>query len=174
MIRQFITGTLFASALVAAPAFAAPESAAPAQGDAGKGVVELTVKSFQEITVTDKAGKKTKKTVPTARVVPGDEIIYVISYRNNGKKPAEKVLITNPVPLPVEFVAGSATAAGTTDEVSVDGGKVWGRLDALTVTGADGKPRPATGADVTTVHWKLNSPVKAGAAGSVSYRVVIE
>ncbi len=161
MIRQFITAGVLALAFIAPVADAA-------------GTVELTVKSLQEVQVTDKNGKITKKTVPVAKVVPGDEVIYVISYANKGKQPADNVVITNPVPAPVAFRAGTSAAAGATDTVSVDGGKTFGKLEALAVPGADGKPRAATGADVTHVQWKLNAPVKAGASGSVSYRVVIE
>lgn len=161
MIRKFIAAGALAVAFLAQPAVAA-------------GTVELAVKSLQEVQVTDKNGKVTKKSVPVSKVVPGDEVIYVISYANKGKQPADNVVITNPVPEPVAFRAGTSAAAGATDTVSVDGGKTFGKLEALTVTGADGKPRAATGADVTHVQWKLNAPVKAGASGSVSYRVVIE
>ncbi|MFZ5842066.1 MAG: hypothetical protein ACOY3E_04125 [Pseudomonadota bacterium] len=156
-------------ALLAMPSAWAVD-AAPAK----KPGIELTVKSFQEIDVTDKNGKVEKKTVPVAKIVPGDEVIYVISWKNNGAKPASDVVVSNPVPPQVTFVAGSAKAPGAKDEVSVDDGKTWGQLETLMVKADDGKLRPATGADVTVVQWKLSAPVAPGASGSVGYRAIVK
>lgn len=167
-VAKTIAG-LAAAALLAMPSAWAVD-AAPAK----KPGIELTVKSFQEVAVVDKDGKTVKKTVPVAKIVPGDEVIYVISWKNNGAKPAGDVVVNNPVPPQVSFVAGSSPAAGAKDEVSVDGGKAWGKLEALTVKTADGKARPATGADVTTVQWKLLAPVAPGASGSVGYRAIVK
>ena len=160
--------------ILAATAILFGIGATPLTAQAANGTVELTVQSFQEVTVKDKTGKVTKKQVPVARVVPGDEVIYVIAYKNNGKQPADAVVITNPVPVPVEFRPGTAAVKGAVDVVSIDGGKNYGKLDKLTVANPDGTTRAATGADVTHVQWKLEASVKPAAGGSVSYRVLVE
>jgi len=57
-------------------------------------------------------------------------------------------------------------------EVSVDGGKSWGKLAQLTVTKPGAAMRAAQDADVTTVRWVI--PVIApGASGTLQYHAVV-
>lgn len=129
--------------------------------------VQLTNQVFQEVEVIGADGKPERKTVPATTIVPGTEVSYVIAYRNTGDKPADNVAITNPVPAELEYVAVLGPAP--VNEVSVDGGRQYGLLTSLSVTGADGKPRPAEAADVTHVRWMLNAALPPGAGGKVSF-----
>jgi hypothetical protein len=56
--------------------------------------------------------------------------------------------------------------------VSVDGGKSWGKLAALTIANADGSIRPAAHSDVTHVRWVLET-IAAGAQGRLTYPAII-
>lgn len=132
------------------------------------GGLQLRNEVFQEIEVIGADGKPEHKAVPAATVVPGTEVFYVISYRNAGDKPADNVAITNPVPAELEYVAVLGPAPANL--VSVDGGKQYGALSSLSVTGVDGKARPAEAADVTHVRWMLNTALPPGAGGSVSFK----
>lgn len=136
--------------------------------------LELTAQVMQEIETRGKDGKLRKQTVPAARVVPGTEVTYVITYRNKGAQPAEKVVINNPVPPELSYQGSSASGPGTKFEVSVDGGATYGVLPSLRVTGADGRPRPAQPADVTHLRWTLARAVMPGAEGTVRYRAVLK
>jgi uncharacterized repeat protein (TIGR01451 family) len=136
--------------------------------------LELHNAVFQEVDVKAADGTMHKDRVPAAKVVPGTEVIYVITYRNVGKQPASDVVITNPIPEELAYRPEQGPGPNAAPEVSVDSGKTWGALASLSVTGDDGKPRPAQGSDVTHVRWKLAKPVKAGEEGSVSYRAVLE
>jgi len=138
------------------------------------GALQLSNEVFQEIEIKAPDGKIERKTVPAARVVPGTEVVYVITYRNDGDKPAEKVTVTNPVPKELEYVTAASIAGESAPDVSVDGGKNYGALSRLTVTSADGKSRPATSADVTHVRWALKSIVKPGDEGKVSFRAKLK
>lgn len=140
----------------------------------GLALAELELKSaaYLEVAVKGKDGKVQKKRQPVSTAVPGSEVIYVISYRNGGAKPATDVVINNPVPPAMRYVPGSAEGAGTRTEVSVDG-KRFGALESLTVTGADGKPRAATGDDVTQLRWTFAGAIAPGKDGSVSFRAVV-
>jgi len=157
-----VAGALASLALAFAPlaSVAAPEP----------GGVELKMEQFEEIVVVDKNGKQQTKLLPLVRATPGKEIVYFVNYANKGAKPAENVVVTNPVPAGLVYQPGSAQGAGARAEVSVDAGKTFGSLDKLTVPGADGKPRPAVAEDVTTVRWVVTTPVKPGASGKVTYR----
>lgn len=151
----------------------APMLAVAAPGDNPSGM-QLKTEAFQEVDVTGKSGKKEKKRQVLTRALPGQEVIYDITYRNAGSKPAEKVVVNNPVPKGLVYQPGSAQGAGTLAEVSVDGGKTYGALETLKVAGADGKPRAAKAADVTHVRWTLSTALKSGAEGKVSYRAVLK
>lgn len=154
--------------LAAGLAFAAAVQAAP-----GAATMQLKTDAFREVEVTSKAGKKEKQLQAISRAVPGQEVVYVIAYRNAGAKPADKVVVNNPVPKGLVFQPGSAQGAGARAEVSVDGGKAFGALESLKVTGTDGKSRAARADDVTHVRWTLAAAVKPGAEGSVTYRAVL-
>jgi uncharacterized repeat protein (TIGR01451 family) len=136
--------------------------------------LELRNAVFQELDVKAADGTTHKERVPAAKVVPGTEVIYVITYHNVGKQPAADVVITNPIPDELAYRPEAGPGPNAAPEVSVDSGKTWGALASLTVKGPDGKPRPAQGGDVTHVRWKLAKPIKAGEEGSVSYRAVLE
>jgi uncharacterized repeat protein (TIGR01451 family) len=147
---------------------------AVAPAAAAQDALELRNAVFQDVEVKAADGTMHKERVPAAKVVPGSEVIYVITYQNVGKQPATDVVITNPIPSELAYRPEPQPGPTAAPEVSVDAGKSWGALAKLVVTGDDGKPRPAQGSDVTHVRWKLGTPVKAGEQGSVSYRAVLE
>jgi len=163
MIRHRLAGLAAGCLLLSvAPAIAAQDT------------LELKNAVFQEVDVKSADGSMHKERVPAAKVVPGTEVIYVITYHNVGKQAASDVVITNPIPSELAYRPETEPGPSAAPEVSVDSGKTWGALAKLMVPGADGKPRPAQGSDVTHVRWKLRTPVKAGEEGSVSYRAVLE
>ena len=101
-------------------------------------------------------------------VVPGNRLLFSTSYRNQGASPVQNFVVTNPVP------AGIAVSPASAAEliVSVDGGKVWGKLAALTVKDAKGVAHPAQATDITHVRWTL-ATIAPGAGGAVSYHAIV-
>lgn len=132
-----------------------------------KAGLELKNEVFQEIEVNGSDGKPQRKTVPVSNVFPGTEVQYVVSYKNATDNTTGNVAIINPIPKELEYV--SASGAGTA-EVSVDDGKSYGPLATLTVSGTDGKARPARPSDVTHVRWRFEAPLKPGDEGKVTFR----
>lgn len=102
-------------------------------------------------------------------VVPGDQLVFVVRYKNVGAQPATNFTVTNPIPRAVAF---SGTMDGT-EIVSVDGGKNWGTLSQLKVVNADGNLRQAVPADVTHLKWTMNQTLAAGSAGKLVFRGVV-
>lgn len=131
--------------------------------------VELETRAYREV---DAEGTE-KKLEVLERAAPGQEVIYVIRYRNSGSEPAENLVVNNPVPTQMRYVAGSAEGTGTTVLVSVDGNN-FGELSSLTVTTGDGNSRPAQAQDVTAVRWILNGSLPPGGSGEVRYRAVLK
>ena len=102
-------------------------------------------------------------------VVPGDRLLFVLSYRNNGAAPAANFVVTNPLPPAVAF-------SGTEDaraDVSVDGGHSWGKLATLQVRESDGTMRAARADDVNSIRWAFAQPIPAGEAGRLTFRGVV-
>lgn len=143
--------------------------------------VELKNETFREVIVKDAQGNATKdakgnvikKLEPLERAVPGEEVVHVLTYKNDGKEVATNLVLNNPVPKELAYVAGSAKGNNTAVVFSVDGGKKFGALEVLTIKNADGTERPATGSDVTNIRWTVAVAVKSGATGSVTYRSVL-
>lgn len=138
--------------------------------------VELVTKAETEVEVVEK-GAKVKKMAAPSKVVPGDEVLYTITYTNKTAKPAQNVVVTDPVPKHTRLKAGSVSGENADVVYSVDGGKVFATPDKLTVSIKDksGKDvvRPATAADYTHIRWILKQNVAPGQSGSVRFRVNI-
>lgn len=146
-----------------------------AAGAQQKGSIELKSLAEVEVVQTDAAGKKTVSRVDaaTAKVVPGDVVVFTTEYRNIGSKPTESVVITNPVPEHVVYVDKSAVGRGARIDFSVDGGKGYATAGKLVVTEA-GKKRKAGAQDYTHIRWTLTKPVPPGGKGNVSFKAKIK
>jgi uncharacterized repeat protein (TIGR01451 family) len=131
--------------------------------------VALDSKVFVERQVTGKDGKPHTVREDPNLVVPGERLIFIVTYKNQGTSPADNFVVTNPIPNSVTFVASETPGA----DYSVDGGKSWGKLAALKVKGTNGALRPAQPADVTAIRWVLAKAIPAGAGGSMSFRGVV-
>lgn len=157
--------------LLAAGLAAAVQAQAPAAG------VQLVNVAQREVEV-EEAGKRVRKLVEPGKMVPGDEVVWTTTYTNKGPRPAERVIVTNPVPQHTKFRAGTAEGANAEIVYSVDGGKTYATPDKLVVTTRDaaGKPatRPAVAADFTHIRWTLKDPLAPGASGFVRFRTVID
>lgn len=134
--------------------------------------LEVSNKAYQEIVTQQPDGRVEKKTVPVSTVVPGTEVLYVVTVRNVGDEPAGGIVVNNPVPAEMIY-RNALSAANAPNQVSVDGGQQWGSLDKLTKSGADGKSRPAENGDVTHVRWTLAYSIKPGEEGSFTYRAAL-
>jgi uncharacterized repeat protein (TIGR01451 family) len=131
--------------------------------------VALTSAVFVEKTVPQADGKQRLILETPNVVVPGDRLVFVLNYRNQGAKPATDFVVTNPMPGAVAYQGtGDASAI-----VSVDGGRNWGTLASLKVRKADGSARAAYPEDVTHVRWAMKTPIPAGAVGKLSFRGVV-
>jgi hypothetical protein len=165
LILAMLTGSMVASATIAQA-----QSSSAAQAKAG---VKLTSNALIERTETDKSGaeKTVLKTPAQVSVVPGDRVVFVLDYVNEGTAGATGFRATNPMPAAIKFISAREDWA----EVSVDGGANWGKLSALTVTsGTPAVSRAATAEDVTHVRWVFPEEIAAGKKGSLSYTGVVK
>lgn len=143
-------------ALLAAPALAAAPGAVVLEGD-----VKLETKVVEN-------GVERLVLADPKVVVPGNRLLFTTRYRNAAATPVRNFVVTNPLPAGLALASDADAAL----ELSVDGGKTWGRLAALKVKAADGTSRAAQSGDVSHVRWTL--PVIAPAQdGAVSFHAVV-
>ncbi len=158
MKNQFLI-TAAMIALILAPVLAVAE-----------GAVQLQTSAQIEQIVLNEKGEKESRLVPVTTVVPGDEVIYTITFTNRADAEAETVVITDPVPEQMRYVEGSAFGGGTDILFSVDGGKSFGTPEELTVASADGSRRNARAEDYTHIRWKMRNPLQPGKQGHARFR----
>ena len=141
---------------------------------ADKGCIVVQNTAEVEQTTTDAKGVKTVKLVPAVKVVPGDTVIYTVTFRNVCTKPAENVSVDNPVPEHMAYIADSAVGPNTDVSFSIDGGYNFGKPEALRKKDADGTERAARPGEYTNIRWVMRHPLAAGAEAYARFRAVLE
>jgi uncharacterized repeat protein (TIGR01451 family) len=132
--------------------------------------IELSSDIFVEKQKKSADGRTSVVLEAPKTILPGDQLVFVVRYKNTGAKPATGFTVTNPIPRAISF---SGTSDGA-EIVSVDGGKNWGKLSQLRVANAGGVSRPALMTDVTHIQWKMNQALAAGSAGKLIFRGVVK
>ena len=131
--------------------------------------VTLNTASFQEQTKVTVTGEKVKEWVKASKVIPGTVVRYVNTLENQGDNVATKLVIKNPIPKNMEYVANSASCASEcTLSYSVDGGKSYKQPSELYV-GEGEKRHLAKASDYTDIKWVVSS-LSATAQSSVEYQ----
>jgi uncharacterized repeat protein (TIGR01451 family) len=134
--------------------------------------LDVRTSAQKEQVTTNSAGETEVRLVPAATVVPGEKVVYTITFRNVSDEAAENVVITNPIAAELTFVNGSETSEGAVVEFSIDGGASFAGRDALTVV-EDGARRPAEAKDFTHIRWVMQEELAAGAEGIVRFAAVL-
>ncbi len=143
-------------------------TAAQAQGH-----LEVRTTVQKEEVIINEAGESETRLVPAEIVVPGESVIYTITFRNVSDQPADNVVITNPIAEDLMYLDGSAFGPGMNIEFSVDGGTTFAPASELIVV-EDGESRAADAADFTHVRWVMRGDLQAGAQGIARFAAVLE
>lgn len=139
---------------------------------ADRACVELKTSGETEREVVEQ-GQKVKRLVPVDKVVPGDEIVWTITATNVCKEPTADLVIGNPVPAHMKYVASSAMGTGTDITYSLDG-KEFKNAGELQVRGTDGTTRAARADEYRAIRWTYKAAFAPGATAFVRYRAVVE
>jgi uncharacterized repeat protein (TIGR01451 family) len=154
---------------LAAAVFALGLQALPASAE-----VEIEVRAQKETEVVTEDGETRVERVEADRVIPGDEVVYTITFRNKGEEPAENVRITNPIPEQL-VLKEAMNGEGRTDVAfSVDGGAHYDAPDNLQIVDALGNARPAAPSDFTHIRWTILQPLSPGETGAVGFRAELQ
>ena len=141
-----------------------------------KPAIVLEVTSAREV-VEKIDGKEVRKIVPTAKIEPGQTLIYTLKYRNDGDEKATDVAINNPIPDNTVYVVGSATGAGSEISFSIDGGKSFKQPTLLTyeITDSTGKAvkKMVAPAEYTHIQWLVRE-IAPGQRGEMLFQVKVK
>ena len=99
---------------------------------------------------------------PVSQLARGDRVVYVVSWERTAGSGG--FTVTNPLPRSVYYQDSASAEA----EVSVDGGRTWGKLGDLRY-GA----RFATPEDVTHVRWRVPASEAAHGKGRIAYSAIV-
>ena len=157
--------------MITRPMIAAVLAATAAVASAAAGPLQVTSSILVESRTAAADGTTRIALVKPSRVTPGDKVIFVLSYRNTGAQPLANVVLDNPLPRQIAY--RSANPGSPAPDVSVDG-KTFGSLESLRVRSLDGSTRAAGPNDVTSVRWRLASPLAAGSQGQFAFLAVLK
>ena len=152
-MRNLICAAMLAAALCA-PAFA-------------QGKVALESAVFVERKGHTSDGRVEKRIEPAGQLARGDRVVLMVEWQA-GTRSRGSFAVTSPIPRTLAFQR--ASEEGT--EVSVDGGRNWGRLGTLTISEADGK-RLASPQDVTHLRWQVSPREAARGRGRITYSAIV-
>lgn len=138
-----------------------------------KRCIELKNDVQMEQHYVDDKGQKATRLVPPAKIVPGDEVVYTITATNTCNKPVDNVVINNPVPEHMSYVANSAMGIGTDIGYSLDG-KQYATLERLSVKDQNGTTRTAGADDIGAIRWTYANAFQPGASGFVRFRAIVK
>jgi uncharacterized repeat protein (TIGR01451 family) len=138
-----------------------------------QGCIELKTVAESEQQYVNEAGQKATRLVPVSKVVPGDQVIWTITAKNVCNKAADSIVIANPVPEQMSYVANSAVGVGADITYSLDG-QDFKSSTALTVSDANGAARPARADEFRAVRWTYKNAFAPGASAFVRYRALVK
>ena len=109
--------------------------------------------------------------VPAEAVEPGQELAYVVSFRNDGAEEEDSVVMTIPVPDDMVYVDDSVIADNAAVDFSIDGGESFGPRDSLLVE--DGEMvRMASADEITHVRWTF-ARMTPGEEGLLAFHAIL-
>jgi uncharacterized repeat protein (TIGR01451 family) len=138
-----------------------------------QGSLNVTTTVQKEEVIVNDAGETETRLVAANTVVPGETVIYTISFQNIGDEPAGNVVISNPIAETLTYVDGSAFGPGMLLQFSVDDGQNFATEDALTVAD-DGESRPAGPDDFTHIRWVMQNELAVGAMATTRFTAVLK
>ncbi|MFM2372180.1 MAG: hypothetical protein RIS85_1902 [Pseudomonadota bacterium] len=121
---------------------------------------------FIERFVSIPGGRTSRVLERAAQLRPGDNVIFVVNWT---AAHAREFVVTNTMPPAVVF----QRSAEADQDVSVDGGHTWGRIEDMRVRATDGTVRSATPEDVTHLRWRVPPALAARGSGQITYRGIV-
>ena len=130
--------------------------------------VQLASDVFVERYVPGPNGRVSRVLERPAALHPGDRLIFVVNWKARTAGPNRDFTVTNPLPRSVSY----QRSIKADEEVSIDGGANWGRLEDLRLRD-EGRIRQATPEDVTHVRWRVPARMAVLGSGQITERGIV-
>jgi len=131
--------------------------------------VTISSSSYQEQVKVTEDGQQVREWVDASKVIPGTVIRYVNSLENSGTQLATKLVVNNPIPENMEYLANTASCQSICSiSYSVDGGKTFKEASDLFV-GIGEERHVAQASEYTNIKWVLDS-LSATSQSAVEYK----
>ena len=118
--------------------------------------------SLDSAAYVERSDDGTRSLERAARFSRGDRVVYIVTWYKFGGDGG--FTVTNPLPRSVAYQG----SANDDEQVSVDGGRSWGKLGVLRVG-----ERMAVPEDVTHVRWRVTAARAATGTGRIAYSAVV-
>jgi hypothetical protein len=125
-------------------------------------LAQPTVATDSAVFVERTRNENLRSLEPADRLNRGERVVTILSWYRMGGDGG--FTITNPLPRAIAYQA----SARDDQEVSVDGGRNWGRLGDLKIAG-----RIATPEDVTHIRWRIPAVRAARGQGQIAYSGIV-
>jgi hypothetical protein len=153
---------LMRSALIALATLSTASLAIPTAQAGTSKTIALDTQMFVERVHIDLNGRTRRILTSPARLSRGDQLVFVVNWRNQGARPLRDLALSIPGTVRIDPDDPSM-------EVSVDGGTRWGHIGDLWLATPLGGTRRATAEDVTHIRWAVPPTTD----GRISYRGTI-
>ncbi len=131
--------------------------------------VTINSTSLQEVAKVMPTGEKTKAWVKAEKIVPDTVVKYVNTLTNSGTEVATHLVVKNPIPKNMEYVANSASCqSGCKITYSVDGGASFQEASELFL-GVGEARHLAKASEYTDIQWVV-ATLNGNAQSSVEYK----
>lgn len=120
--------------------------------------------------VTQGDGRVDVVLTPPDKVLPGDMLVYTVSYYNDKQEVTNNFRLDMPVPAEVTYLEGSAERDNTVVLFSIDNGQSFKPRERLLVNLEAGGTRSAVSEDITHIRWTLTRDLNPGDRGEMSFR----
>ncbi|MFL6575136.1 MAG: hypothetical protein ACJ8MR_00850 [Povalibacter sp.] len=136
-----------------------------------KDCIELTTVAEAPQQYVNEQGQAATRLVPVTRAVPGDEVVWTLTAKNVCATSIEHVVVANPVPEHMSYVANSAMGIGAAITYSLDG-REFASLSELAAHMPDGS-HVVTADAVRQIRWTYTTAFAPGATAFVRYRATL-
>ena len=103
-------------------------------------------------------------------VLPGDMLVYTVSYLNDKQDVTDNFRLDMPIPSEVLYLEGSADIENANILYSTDNGATFKSRESLEVRLPSGASRLAAASDITHIRWTLTQSLQPGDQGEIRFK----
>ena len=144
----------------------------PLAAMAENGPIKFTNTVMKEVIEKNDKGEELTSYVEPATAVPGNTMMYTITFENIGDKSVSNIVINDPLPNNSKYIANSAEGKNTTITFSADGEK-FDVPSKIKLKDASGKIWTASADKYTHIRWTYKKNLQPGEIGKVTFKTKI-